>query len=87
MGGRGMGSIRCFALIAACLPVFAQPEPKPPVIRVDVRLVRLLVTVKDFNGEVVGNLTKSDFKILDNGVPQQVSSSRNIRNSRSPSPS
>lgn len=73
MGGRGMGSIRCFALIAACLPVFAQPEPKPPVIRVDVRLVRLLVTVKDFNGELVGNLTKSDFKILDNGVPQQVS--------------
>jgi len=41
-------------------------------IRVDVRLVRVLATVKNPAGELVGALNKEDFEILDNGVPQQV---------------
>jgi Ca-activated chloride channel homolog len=42
------------------------------VIRVNVNLVRVLATVKNPAGELVGALNKSDFEILDNGVPQQI---------------
>ena len=55
------------AALAAGL--WAQQEPR---IRVDVRLVRLLVTVKDNQGKFAGSLTKDDFQITDNGVKQDV---------------
>jgi Ca-activated chloride channel family protein len=42
------------------------------VIRVDVQLVRILATVKNTAGELVGSLAKEDFVVLDNGVPQQL---------------
>ncbi len=55
------------------------PRPAPgargetvPSFRSDVRLVPLLATVKDANGALVGDLTKDEFEILDNGVPQEV---------------
>jgi Ca-activated chloride channel family protein len=60
-----------FPLIATlCLagPVRAQDTS----IRVDVRLVRMLVTVKDANGALIGSLNKSDFSVYDNGVKQEV---------------
>jgi len=44
-----------------------------PNIRVDVRLVRVLATVRDASGALLGDLTKSDFQVLDNNVPQQIS--------------
>ena len=43
------------------------------VIRAEVRLVPLLVTVKDTAGNLVGDLKKEDFKVFDNGVSQQIS--------------
>jgi Ca-activated chloride channel family protein len=43
-----------------------------PVIRVNVRLVRMLVTVKDANGQLIGSLAKNDFTVFDNGVKQDV---------------
>lgn len=46
--------------------------PQQPVIRVDVRLVRLLVTVKDSAGQLVGSLEKQDFKVADTGVEQEL---------------
>ena len=51
------------------LAAWAQPQP---VFRADVKLVRLLTTVKDANGALVGGLTKSDFLISDNGAPQEI---------------
>jgi Ca-activated chloride channel homolog len=51
----------------------AQNFDDSPVIRVDVRLVRVLATVRDATGNLVGNLEKSDFAILDNNVTQQIS--------------
>jgi Ca-activated chloride channel family protein len=39
---------------------------------VDVNLVRILATVKDPSGQLIGTLTKEDFSIFDNGVRQQV---------------
>jgi len=40
--------------------------------RVDVNLVRILATVKDSAGRLVGTLNKEDFTLLDNGAPQQI---------------
>ena len=51
------------------LAVFAQDRP---VFRTEVKLVRLLATVKDANGGLVGGLSKADFRITDNGAPQEV---------------
>jgi Ca-activated chloride channel family protein len=51
-----------------CLPVHAQD----PVIRVNVRLVRMLVTVKDANGQLIGSLNKNDFTVFDNDVKQDI---------------
>jgi Ca-activated chloride channel family protein len=41
-------------------------------IRVNVRLVPLLVTVKDAKGELVGSLKASDFTVYDSGVQQEI---------------
>ena len=40
--------------------------------KVNVRLVRMLVTVKDANGQLIGSLNKSDFTVYDNGVQQDI---------------
>jgi len=66
-----VGRLRQAALtgLLAALTLAAQDQP---VIRVDVRLVRLLATVKNHMGELVGGLDKQDFRIYDNGVEQSV---------------
>ena len=56
-------------LFAAALVLCAQPEP---VIKVNVQLVHMLVTVKDAAGQLIGSLNKSDFTVYDNGVPQDI---------------
>jgi Ca-activated chloride channel homolog len=48
---------------------FAQDDA---VFRTDVQLVRILATVKDQSGALVGSLEKTDFSVSDNGVPQQI---------------
>jgi len=60
----------CLLISAVCLnaPAFAQGT----TIRVNVRLVRMLATVKDANGRLIGSLNKSDFTVSDNGVPQDI---------------
>ncbi|MFN7938541.1 MAG: VWA domain-containing protein [Bryobacteraceae bacterium] len=64
-----MGRLCSLALIP--LAAFAQ-QPPPTVFRSEVKLVRLLATVKDFHGTMIGGLDKSDFTILDNGVKQEI---------------
>lgn len=44
-----------------------------PTIRVNVRLVRILATVKDQAGALIGSLGKGDFEVRDNGAVQQIS--------------
>ncbi|HXA06302.1 MAG TPA: VWA domain-containing protein [Bryobacteraceae bacterium] len=41
-------------------------------IRVDVNLVRVVTTVKNAAGDPVGSLSKTDFTVFDNNVPQQI---------------
>jgi Ca-activated chloride channel family protein len=60
----------CSILAALCL--CAPAKPQDPVIKVNVRLVRMLVSVKDAAGQLVGSLNKSDFAVYDNGVKQDI---------------
>jgi Ca-activated chloride channel family protein len=46
--------------------------PQETVFRVDVRLVRLLTTVKNDSGQLVGDLQQGDFQVFDNGVRQDL---------------
>lgn len=63
-----MGRIAAATLIAA---LFAAAQDKT-VFRADVRFVKMLTTVKNAEGQLVGGLNKSDFTIFDNGVKQEV---------------
>jgi Ca-activated chloride channel homolog len=72
-----MGRVRPEKVIrrAACFFVAALglcAQPPGPVIKVNVRLVRMLVTVKDAAGQLIGSLNKSDFTVYDNGVKQDI---------------
>lgn len=76
MGGRRVGPIRS-ASLALCMAAMAWGQPagtqeSGPVFRSDVRLVRFLATVKDANGKLVGNLERNEFRVLDNGVRQEI---------------
>lgn len=64
MGGGRVGLISRRSLMMGLLA-------QDPVIKVDVKLVRMLVTAKNQMGELVGGLSKDDFLITDNGVPQE----------------
>jgi Ca-activated chloride channel family protein len=50
----------------------AAPEQSDTTIRVNVQLVRILATVKDERGALVGSLDRNAFSITDNGVPQKI---------------
>lgn len=56
--------------LAAALSLSAQ-EPEP-VIRVNVRLVNLFVNVTDGNGALVGGLERENFRVTEDGRPQQI---------------
>ena len=60
------------ALLLLSASALALPQDET-TIKVDVRLVRILATVKDKAGALVGSLTKEDFQVADNGAPQQIS--------------
>jgi Ca-activated chloride channel homolog len=59
-------------LTALCFIAPARPQTRDGVIRVNVRLVRMLVTVKDAASQLIGSLNKGDFAIYDNGVQQDI---------------
>ncbi len=52
------------------MPAVAQQQDT--VIHVDVKLVRLLVTVRDAAGGLVGSLAKNNFTVFDNGAKQDI---------------
>jgi len=43
------------------------------VIRVDVKLIRILASVRDQYGQLFGGLNKEDFRIFDDSIEQQIS--------------
>jgi Ca-activated chloride channel family protein len=57
--------------LAAAGAVFAPAQFQPVQFKVDVRLVRLLVNVKNPAGDLIGSLPKEEFTVYDNGVAQE----------------
>jgi Ca-activated chloride channel family protein len=60
------------AMLAAMLAASAQPRSEADF-KSEVRLVRLLVNVKNEAGDLIGTLNKDEFTVFDNGVKQEVS--------------
>ena len=62
------------AALYLCTPAHTQGPARQDdtTIKVNVRLVRMLVTVKDAAGQLIGSLNKSDFTVFDNGVKQDI---------------
>src|SRR5215472_2715176 len=71
-----------------------QSQQPTPVVRSFVNEVLVPVVVRDAQGHVVGNLTKDDFQVFDNGKPQTLTGFTIIKratetsaaNSSAPSP-
>jgi Ca-activated chloride channel family protein len=59
-------------LVVAAMAATVLLAQQQPSFRVDVRLVRLLATVRDSGGHPVGGLAKEEFQIDENGVPQEL---------------
>ena len=76
-GWKGNGTRMRLALLflntLAILAAQTAAENSEPVFRADVRLVRILATVKDQTGALVESLEKGDFAVTDNGAAQQIS--------------
>jgi Ca-activated chloride channel family protein len=80
-----LASALFFGFASAAAPQFkaehppaSRPHPpisseQPPTFSIKSTLVRLLVSVRDRNGGIVTNLSKDDFRVLDSGVPQELS--------------
>jgi len=71
---RAIASLFVLAILPAP-PVLPQEKPAedvPPAITVDVSLVNILASVHDKHGGLIGNLTKDDFTILEDGKPQTI---------------
>lgn len=60
------------AVVVCALSVATPCLAQETVFRVDVNLVRILATVRNPSGELVGTLTKEDFSVFDNGVKQDI---------------
>jgi len=58
--------------VAALGQVAASSAPEGATIRVNSRTVYVDVVVRDSQGQVVHGLTESDFKLLEDGVPQKI---------------
>src|SRR5579885_55450 len=71
--------MRALALFWLSLAAAAQqapppsPPPSPPLLRITVTLVQVDAVVTDSHGRRVPNLEASDFELLQDGVPQQIS--------------
>jgi Ca-activated chloride channel family protein len=69
----------CLTVAAALFSLHAQQNPAPallpggtPTIRVSVHLVNVFVNVTDANGAPVPGLTRDDFEIKEDGLPQKI---------------
>ena len=60
------------ALLLAAAAFCAAPQ-EPTVFRANVNLVHVTATVRNKSGDLVGALTRDDFAVADNGVPQEIS--------------
>ena len=73
--GRGQFKFAGLLLLAMIVSAPAQDarQQTEPTFRVNVRLVNVFTTVTNSHGAPVANLTKDDFRILEDGKPQNIS--------------
>src|SRR5947199_10676182 len=64
-------SAALLVMLSLVLPACAQ-QSSEPTFKVDVKLVNVFVTVTDQQGAPIGNLTKSDFSLFEDGVSQRI---------------
>jgi Ca-activated chloride channel family protein len=60
------------AIVAALLSVIGLALAQEPVFYSSSKLVRLIVTVKNERGDLVGDLRQQDFRVFDSGVEQTI---------------
>lgn len=60
------------ALGAAVSAQAQQPSPPPPVFSVETEAVNVTVTVRDAKGNLVMDLTRADFEVLEEGRAQEI---------------
>jgi len=79
------------ALLLGTVVFGQQPKPTPPAteqgqerLEVNVRRVRLPITVIDKKGQFVSGLSQNDFLVLEDRVPQQIDSFTSEENNRLP---
>jgi VWFA-related protein len=70
----GLVVLLCVTTTAAAQEAQPQQQPPPPVFRTGTNIVRVDVTVSDRKGEPVRTLTADDFEVMENGVPQPITS-------------
>ncbi len=61
-----------FLLLAPTPWAQPQKEEEPMSIKVDVDVVNILCSVRDKKGALIGNLTKDDFTLFEDGKPQTI---------------
>lgn len=72
--GTGLGTLCAVVSFAAISVAGGQsPSRQVPTLKVQTEVVNVYAVVTDKHGKIVPDLTKNDFRITDNGVPQQVS--------------
>src|SRR6201994_3883068 len=59
-------------LAQSAAPDAAKPAAPPTTLSVDVKVVTLPVTVRDKKGQIVANLTKDDFTLMEDNRPQTI---------------
>lgn len=69
---------RCLLALFFLVPLQVFPESDDFKISTNVDLVLLDVAVKDSKGAYVTNLTKDNFRIEENGIPQKITSFQNV---------
>ena len=66
--------LRLVLLFVSAMLLCANAQQTPnTTFKVDVKLVNVYATVTDLRGAPIGNLTKDDFSISEDGVPQRIS--------------
>jgi Ca-activated chloride channel family protein len=63
---------RSLAAFTAALLLTSATAQQGPTFKSEVKLVNVFATVTDQQGAPVGNLTKEDFRIVEDGVPQKI---------------
>ena len=57
---------------ALLVPAFVSLTAQEITLRMDVKLINVLVNVTDRNGALIGGLTREDFALAEDGRPQQI---------------